>query len=48
MQRALGELRIEGVPTTASFLARLLASEAFESGAMHTRYVEQFTEEQGP
>lgn len=48
MQRALGELRIEGVPTTASFLARLLASEAFNSGAMHTRYVEQFTEEQGP
>ena len=48
MQRALGELRIDGVPTTASFLARLLAGEAFRSGAMHTRYVEQFIEEQTP
>ena len=46
MQRALGELRIEGVPTTASFLSRLLASDAFVGGAMHTRYVEQFIEGQ--
>ena len=46
MQRALGELRIEGVPTTAAFLSRLLASDAFVGGAMHTRYVEQFIEEQ--
>ena len=46
MHRALGELRIEGVPTTAAFLSRLLASNAFASGAMHTRYVEQFIEEQ--
>ncbi|MEP7057324.1 MAG: acetyl-CoA carboxylase biotin carboxylase subunit [Caldimonas sp.] len=45
MQRALGELRIEGVPTTAGFLARLLASDAFTRGAVHTRYVEQFIEE---
>jgi acetyl-CoA carboxylase biotin carboxylase subunit len=42
MQRALGELQIEGVPTTATFLSRLLASKPFVSGAMHTRYVEEF------
>ena len=47
MQRALGELRIEGVPTTAGFLSRLLASEAFVSGRMHTRYVEQLIEDKG-
>ncbi len=47
MQRALAELRVEGVPTTAAFLSRLLASEAFTSGRMHTRYVEQLIEEQG-
>ena len=46
MQRALAELRIEGVPTTAGFLSRLLASDAFVRGAMHTRYVEQFIGEQ--
>jgi acetyl-CoA carboxylase biotin carboxylase subunit len=45
MQRALRELRVEGVPTTAGFLARLLASDAFMRGEVHTRYVEQFIEE---
>ena len=42
MQRALAELRIEGVPTTAGFLSRLPASDAFVRGAMHTRPVQQF------
>ena len=46
MRRALAELRIDGVPTTAGFLARLLASPTFVEGAVHTRYVEQFIEEQ--
>ena len=45
MQRALGEMHIEGVPTTAAFLSRLLGSKAFISGHMHTRYVEQWIEE---
>jgi acetyl-CoA carboxylase biotin carboxylase subunit len=47
MRRALGELHIEGVPTTAGFLSRLLTSDAFVSGQMHTRYVEQLIEERG-
>jgi acetyl-CoA carboxylase biotin carboxylase subunit len=47
MQRALGELHIEGVPTTAGFLSHLLCSEPFTSGRMHTRYVEQLIEEGG-
>jgi acetyl-CoA carboxylase biotin carboxylase subunit len=46
MQRALAELRIEGVQTTASFLSRLLATDTFRRGEVHTRYVEQFIEEQ--
>jgi len=45
MRRALGELRIDGVKTTAAFVARLLDSDTFRRGAVHTRFVEQFTEE---
>jgi acetyl-CoA carboxylase biotin carboxylase subunit len=46
MQRALHELRVEGVPTTAGFLSRLLASDTFVRGEVHTRYVEHLIEEQ--
>ncbi len=42
MQRALAELHIGGVTTTAPFLAQLLRSETFQRGAVHTRYVEEF------
>ena len=45
MQRALSELRIDGIKTTASFLARLLASDTFKHGGVHTRFVEQFIQE---
>lgn len=45
MQRALSELRIEGVKTTAPFLARLLASDTFRQGSVHTRFVEHFIQE---
>ena len=45
MQRALSELRIEGVKTSAAFLARLLASETFKRGEVHTRFVERFIQE---
>ena len=45
MQRALSELRIEGVTTSAAFLARLLASETFKRGEVHTRFVERFIQE---
>jgi acetyl-CoA carboxylase biotin carboxylase subunit len=45
MRRALAELRIEGVQTTAPFLARLLDCETFRRGAVHTRFVERFIQE---
>ena len=45
MQRALSELRIDGIKTTASFLAKLLASDTFKRGGVHTRFVEQFIQE---
>jgi acetyl-CoA carboxylase biotin carboxylase subunit len=48
MQRALAELRIDGIKTTAPFLARLLACETFRDGAMHTRFVEGFIQESTP
>ena len=41
MQRALKELRIEGVMTTTSFHRKLLRDPAFRAGDVHTRYVEQ-------
>ena len=42
MRGALAELRIEGVHTTTAFLASLIDSEAFQRGAVHTRFVESF------
>jgi len=40
MQRALGELRIEGIRTTVSFHERLLDDARFRRGDVHTRFVE--------
>ncbi len=40
MQRALGELVIDGVKTTAGFHKRLLQHEQFQKGQFHTRFVE--------
>lgn len=40
MQRALGELVIDGVKTTAGFHRLLLQHEQFRKGHFHTRYVE--------
>jgi len=45
MARALAELRIDGVRTTASFHQRLLQAEEFRRGDVHTRFVEQFLKE---
>jgi acetyl-CoA carboxylase, biotin carboxylase subunit len=42
MRGALAELCIEGVRTTAPFLASLIDSDAFQRGAVHTRFVESF------
>jgi len=48
MRRALAELRIDGVRTTAPFIARLIESDTFRRGAVHTRFVEQFIRESTP
>lgn len=40
MDRALGELVVEGVHTTAGFQRALLAGEAFRAGRMDTSFVE--------
>ncbi len=39
--RALSEFRIEGVATNISFLQRVLATEEFATGRLHTRFVDQ-------
>jgi acetyl-CoA carboxylase, biotin carboxylase subunit len=41
MTRALEQMRVEGVQTTIPFLGRVLASEAFRRGEVHTQLVEQ-------
>jgi acetyl-CoA carboxylase biotin carboxylase subunit len=46
MARALAELRIDGVRTTASFHQRLLGADEFRRGDVHTRFVEQFMTEE--
>ena len=40
MLRALQEVRVDGIKTTAGFHQRLLQTEAFRSGDLHTRFVE--------
>jgi acetyl-CoA carboxylase biotin carboxylase subunit len=39
MQRALGEMHVEGVTTTIPFHRRLLEHEAFRAGRVNTRFV---------
>ncbi len=41
MRRALREMTVEGISTTIPFHLHLLRHEAFLSGSIHTRYVEQ-------
>jgi acetyl-CoA carboxylase biotin carboxylase subunit len=41
MRRALAELRVEGVKTTAAFHARLLAHERFVRGDVNTVFIHQ-------
>jgi acetyl-CoA carboxylase biotin carboxylase subunit len=40
MRRALAEMRVDGVPTTLPFHARLLADARFQRADVHTRFVE--------
>ena len=46
MLRALGELKIDGLKTTAPFHERLLAHDAFRNGQIHTTFVEQLLREE--
>src|SRR6185436_3275691 len=50
LQRALGEYELLGVKTTLPFLRRLVADEAFATGAIYTRFLENRTDlfETGP
>jgi acetyl/propionyl-CoA carboxylase alpha subunit len=41
MAQALDATRIEGVRTTVPFLARVIASDVFRAGRVHTQLVEQ-------
>ncbi|WJY67548.1 acetyl-CoA carboxylase biotin carboxylase subunit [Corynebacterium auris] len=45
--RALGELTVEGVVTTAPFQAQLIGSEQFRSGEFNTGYVGKMLEKKG-
>jgi acetyl-CoA carboxylase biotin carboxylase subunit len=48
MRRALVELRVDGIHTTAAFIGRVLDTDTFRRGAVHTRFVEQFIRESSP
>jgi acetyl-CoA carboxylase biotin carboxylase subunit len=41
MQRALDELRIEGIKTTVPFHKRILSHSTFVEGLVDTRFVER-------
>ncbi len=44
-RRALGEVDVQGITTTAPFLGRLLESDLFAGGAYHTTSLEQWMEQ---
>ncbi|WP_349358064.1 acetyl-CoA carboxylase biotin carboxylase subunit [Stappia sp.] len=44
LKRALGELRIDGLPTTAPLFEALLESEELQKSAVHTRWLEPWLE----
>ncbi|WP_377645384.1 acetyl/propionyl/methylcrotonyl-CoA carboxylase subunit alpha [Oryzobacter terrae] len=46
MLRALADLRVEGVTTTAPFVTAILESEAFRTGEYHTTWLESWMQEQ--
>jgi acetyl/propionyl-CoA carboxylase alpha subunit len=41
MAASLGRCRVEGIRTNLAFLGRVIASEAFRRGDVHTQMVEQ-------
>ncbi len=48
MERALDEFVAEGIKTNAAFLKRLIVTDRFREGNVHTGFVEEFLEKQGP
>lgn len=47
MQRALGELRVDGIRTTAGFHQEILADPAFQAGDLDTHFPDRFGRERG-
>jgi len=45
-RRALSEFVVEGIHTTIPFHLEMLATDAFKSGKVHTKWVEQYMEQQ--
>ena len=45
VQRAQGELQVEGIPTTAGFHRRVLAHPRFQKGDFDTSFVDSLQEE---
>lgn len=45
-RRALSEFVVEGIHTTIPFHLEMLATEAFKNGNVHTKWVEQYMEQQ--
>jgi acetyl/propionyl-CoA carboxylase alpha subunit len=41
MQRALNELKVQGLKTTIPFHSWAMANEAFRSGDLHTGFIEE-------
>ena len=41
MLRALSELRVKGIATTADFQAKILDLDAFRNGTIDTKFVER-------
>jgi acetyl-CoA carboxylase biotin carboxylase subunit len=41
MRRALGEMKVDGVPTTIGFHQKLLDDPAFLEGRVHTRFIRE-------
>ena len=42
MRRALAEMKVDGIRTNIAFHERLLANEQFQSGDVHTKFLETF------
>ena len=48
MIRALDEYRVVGIKTNLGFFRQLLADKEFQSGALHTGFIDEFLKRRGP